>query len=249
MTQIKFEGNPCIKCGSTTRYISDGRCVACMCRRYAAQVEKYRARYAANPEKYREAGRSRYAADPEKEREAKRARRKANPEKVRAAANARYAANQEKAREYARARYAADLEKGRATRRKANRRMRAADPEKVRAANRAWRQANPDKALEIDRARRALRNGAHRDGTHRLWGERLKEHDGTCVHCGELRPLTLDHFVPLSKGGAHVLLNFVPSCKSCNSAKRDKLVEPTARIQAFLNGSLATCTRNQGDEY
>jgi 5-methylcytosine-specific restriction endonuclease McrA len=203
VTQIKFDGNPCRKCGSTTRYIGSGRCVACLCaghhRRYAAHPEAHR-------EARREAQRRRRAANPEKERAATNARR--------AAANARYAANPEKARETKRARYAANPEK---------------------------------KTLEKNRARRALEKGAASDGTHRLWDERLKEHDGTCVHCGERAgKLTLDHFIPLTKGGAHVLLNFVPSCKSCNSAKGATVIAMTARIQAFLNGSLATCTRNQG---
>jgi 5-methylcytosine-specific restriction endonuclease McrA len=128
--------------------------------------------------------------------------------------------------------------------RAADRRRYAAHPEVKRDAARAWRQANPEKTLEKKRARRALENGAASDGTHRLWDERLREHDGTCVHCGELRPLGLDHFIPLAKGGAHVLLNFVPSCRSCNSAKHATVIAMTARIRSFIDGSLAAYGRS-----
>ena len=34
----------------------------------------------------------------------------------------------------------------------------------------------------------------------------------------------LDHIVPLSKGGAHTLLNVAWSCSSCNLSKNDKLL-------------------------
>jgi 5-methylcytosine-specific restriction endonuclease McrA len=225
VTQIKFEGNPCIKCGSATRYIGSGKCVACRC-------AALRARYAANPEKAREYKRARREANPEKVREINRARRAAYPEKEREAKRARHAAHPEKDREYRRARREANPEKARAA---------------GREAKRARYAANPEKTIEKSRARRALENGAASDGTHRLWGERLREHDGTCVHCGErASKLTLDHFVPLSKGGAHVLLNFVPSCRSCNLAKGATVIAMTARIRSFIDGSLATCTRNQG---
>ncbi len=46
-----------------------------------------------------------------------------------------------------------------------------------------------------------------------------------CYYCGQ--PITLengalDHVIPQSRGGADVLQNIVPSCKSCNFLKNDK---------------------------
>ena len=45
-----------------------------------------------------------------------------------------------------------------------------------------------------------------------------------CIYCGrELgKDRTLDHVVPLSRGGAHAKRNLVPACRSCNSSKQDK---------------------------
>ena len=39
---------------------------------------------------------------------------------------------------------------------------------------------------------------------------------------GPIAPLTLEHVVPVSTGGADTLDNLVPACLSCNSAKGSK---------------------------
>lgn len=39
-----------------------------------------------------------------------------------------------------------------------------------------------------------------------------------CWMCGD-EPDTVDHVKPLAKGGAHMLANLRPACKSCNSSK------------------------------
>ena len=52
-------------------------------------------------------------------------------------------------------------------------------------------------------------------------GELFDEYVGLCAYCQE-SATTLDHVVPISKGGAHSKANLVPACKSCNSSKHDK---------------------------
>ena len=47
---------------------------------------------------------------------------------------------------------------------------------------------------------------------------------GTCHYCnGRFNPkeLTMDHVVPLVRGGRSVKSNLVPCCTDCNSKKRD----------------------------
>jgi 5-methylcytosine-specific restriction protein A len=53
------------------------------------------------------------------------------------------------------------------------------------------------------------------------WKEKLRA--GLCHYCQKVfRPaeLTMDHLVPLARGGRSVKNNLVPACKSCNSGKK-----------------------------
>ena len=46
---------------------------------------------------------------------------------------------------------------------------------------------------------------------------------GLCHYCGkklEARDLTLDHVVPLARGGSSTRGNVVPSCRPCNENKK-----------------------------
>ena len=57
------------------------------------------------------------------------------------------------------------------------------------------------------------------------WWKR-KRAGGVCHHCGgKFSPaqLTMDHLVPVIRGGKSVKGNLVPSCKVCNSARRHRL--------------------------
>lgn len=49
---------------------------------------------------------------------------------------------------------------------------------------------------------------------------------GTCHYCGKNVPpkeLTLDHVVPLARGGHSTKGNCVPACKECNNQKKNLL--------------------------
>ena len=53
-----------------------------------------------------------------------------------------------------------------------------------------------------------------------------KRSDGICYHCKKKFPLneiTMDHIVPLARGGKSIKSNLVPSCKKCNFEKKHKL--------------------------
>jgi len=52
----------------------------------------------------------------------------------------------------------------------------------------------------------------------------LIERDGyKCAHCGKEHGLTIDHIIPLSRGGTNDLDNFQLLCPSCNAKKGSKL--------------------------
>jgi 5-methylcytosine-specific restriction endonuclease McrA len=57
------------------------------------------------------------------------------------------------------------------------------------------------------------------------WWKR-KRGAGICHHCGGKFPpkeLTMDHLVPIIRGGKSTKGNLVPSCKECNSARKHRL--------------------------
>jgi len=58
----------------------------------------------------------------------------------------------------------------------------------------------------------------------RWW--RKKCASGRCHYCGKYvgkANLTMDHLVPLSRGGRSIRANLVPACKECNNKKRGAL--------------------------
>ncbi len=57
------------------------------------------------------------------------------------------------------------------------------------------------------------------------WWKR-KRSTGICHYCGKKFPpgeLTMDHVVPIARGGKSVKINLVPCCKECNTKKRQFL--------------------------
>jgi len=55
---------------------------------------------------------------------------------------------------------------------------------------------------------------------------RRKKANGRCHYCGgHFKPadLTMDHLVPLVRGGRSVRANLVPCCKPCNNDKKSRL--------------------------
>jgi len=58
----------------------------------------------------------------------------------------------------------------------------------------------------------------------RWWKDRVAK--GNCHYCGGLflpEELTMDHVVPIIRGGRSVRGNVVPACKGCNNKKRHML--------------------------
>lgn len=52
---------------------------------------------------------------------------------------------------------------------------------------------------------------------------RKKTSPGICSYCGMKFPpgeLTMDHVIPVSRGGTSEKFNIVPCCKECNNKKR-----------------------------
>lgn len=87
---------------------------------------------------------------------------------------------------------------------------------------RNWASRNPRKRLSYVHTRRArrLENGGRY--TSEQW-EMLKQQYGyKCLCCGETKPLTVDHVIPIARGGSNDISNIQPLCIRCNKSKATK---------------------------
>ena len=126
------------------------------------------------------------------------------------------------------------------------------NPDKARAARENWRSNNYDKALQssrnwrsgnLEKAKEATRNWSRKNldkrsayenirrsrklsnGIYYISGKEIEKlYSSPCYYCGSLSSITIDHVVPISKGGRHSIGNLVSCCKNCNSSKKDKLL-------------------------
>lgn len=84
-----------------------------------------------------------------------------------------------------------------------------------------WRKRNPDKVKQSCQANNANRRANYKVLTRKDIAYILTEGQYSCVYCSSSGN-TIDHLVPVSKGGSNNYSNLVVACKSCNSSKRDK---------------------------
>ncbi len=94
------------------------------------------------------------------------------------------------------------------------------NPESVASSIKNWRKNNPEKVKAYDLVmRHKRRRGGDDNFTAAEWQEVKERYGNRCLDCGEIKPLTPDHVVPLSRGGANTIDNIQPLCGSCNSRK------------------------------
>lgn len=92
---------------------------------------------------------------------------------------------------------------------------------------------HPDKVRQRSQRRRARKLALPSTFTIDEWNVTKEHFNNCCAYCGKEKPLTQDHFYPLSKGGEYAKINIVPACQSCNSSKYDKIFSdwfPTFRL-------------------
>jgi 5-methylcytosine-specific restriction endonuclease McrA len=105
--------------------------------------------------------------------------------------------------------------------------MMETDPERIRDYSRRYRQRQREKKLEQQRMRRnaraANRRGHEREATGSFttheWFSLVALYGNKCLACGASKDISIDHVVPLSKGGTNDITNLQPLCRACNSSK------------------------------
>lgn len=97
--------------------------------------------------------------------------------------------------------------------------------ERLARAKAAWAAAHPEKVKWVKVAykhrRRALEAGGVSSRELRIWWRAQRQ---VCYWCGatQAKEYTIDHYVPLARGGKHVIGNLVVACRPCNVRKNAK---------------------------
>ena len=112
-----------------------------------------------------------------------------------------------------------------------------ADPNSATADGWVLIDADPEHVRrEREKARELRKSG--------WWQRRLQR--GLCAYCGKPfapKLLTMDHVVPVARGGRSVKGNVVPACKQCNNKKR--LLTPA---ELLLEGQRVASAADLDDE-
>lgn len=69
------------------------------------------------------------------------------------------------------------------------------------------------------------------------WAKKLKRLGGRCQLCGSTERISIDHILPIAKGGSNEIRNLQPLCIPCNCRKN-------AKILPGVQMSLITPTKN-----
>jgi 5-methylcytosine-specific restriction endonuclease McrA len=123
------------------------------------------------------------------------------------------------------------------------------------ATGKGWLVRSPSLVLQVPTQIR-LTLGSH----ERTWKvpsvnrrEVLRRDHHSCQYCGSGKHLTLDHVIPVSKGGKHTWDNVVAACERCNQFKGDRTPEQAnmslrAKPKAPIHPSVAFADQFWKDE-
>jgi len=208
-------------------------------RKYWEDPEKGRQRVKDYADEHRDEVRKRYRrlywANPEKYRQLSAANQRLNPDRVRAYRLSYWQMNKIQLSEKSRAHRDANPElyqqKDRnahqrrlGTRRAYGKAYYHAHTEAMSLYRKEWNRRNPDRVFEWKARRHAAKLSTQVERINRAI---VIERDGSaCYICGkvlERHEITIDHVIPLSKGGSHTYDNLRVACRPCNSRKWNHL--------------------------
>lgn len=213
-----FSGRPCRRGHIAEQYVSTWRCIECMREDNISDIYRSRRNAKRSTPEGKAARHEEAIKRRDIDREYRRDRYNNDPEfKERRQISA---ATYEK------------TEKGKQKRKgnKARRRTRPEVKEQESVYGKGYRAT--ERGKEVHRASQARRNA-------RQYGnggdisvddiERLKQLQKKCYLCGKrftkTLPPTIEHIIPLAKGGAHDITNIMLACGPCNSSKGDTILQ------------------------
>ena len=155
-------------------------------------------------------------------------------------------ANRDRNNKLQRERYHSDIENTRAKKReeaKRNRKQRTAYAAKRRSENyekvinieRASRERNKEKNRPAKNARQRVRNRIIQGKIFVITDKDLRRlYSQPCAFCGTMENLSIDHIIPLSRGGSHSIGNMMTLCRSCNASKNARTIMEWRRAKNLI---------------
>lgn len=163
--------------------------------------------YLIHKDEYKERNRKWMVEHREKMREAQRKYYKSNAKKLNVKSRAWYEKHKEKEHERRHQRYLlrCNIEK---------------------EYNKLWKATHPENRIVSEHKRRFQKYGNGGSFTVEEFQEICEKFGNRCLRCGEKNlTLTIDHIIPLSKGGINDIDNIQPLCRSCNAMKYNKIFD------------------------
>ena len=136
-----------------------------------------------------------------------------------------YRRTRERQRAARRRHYLANMDAYKERARRAEAEAVARDAASVLRRKGEWAKKNPERrALKEQRRRARLRANDVREVTATDLATLLRRAGGCCAYCGKRAVLTIDHIIPIARGGRHAIGNLTPACGPCNSSKGARLL-------------------------
>ena len=84
---------------------------------------------------------------------------------------------------------------------------------------------NKEKNRPSKNARQRIRNNKIQGGVYVILNKELRKiYNSPCFNCGSNKNQSLDHIIPISRGGSHSIGNIMTLCLPCNTSKRARLL-------------------------
>ena len=104
------------------------------------------------------------------------------------------------------------------------------NPERYKIYNAKSKRKNREAVAANTRRRNARRKN---NGIFKIHKSELKTLlCKPCFYCGSIERQTIDHVVPIARGGTDSIGNLVTACKACNSQKRDMTIMEWRKYKA-----------------
>ena len=89
------------------------------------------------------------------------------------------------------------------------------------------------------KCRHVIKVSANR-GISRILRQKVYDRDGNkCIVCGGVEKLTIDHLVPIMRGGSNKEYNLATMCLSCNNEKGGKMIQKYVELAAMQKSILS----------